>query len=242
MARLLTRREAIQSITLLTGAGLFMLTGCERAGSQPSSAFSSESSASVSAASGAANSAVGKIITVYFSHPETGKPDNMTTEQDNSTVVIDGTVLGNVQYMAQTIQQTVGGDIFRIEPAVAYSTDHETVVDQASDEKVQKARPVLASMPDNLSDYDTVFLGYPIWWADLPMVLYTFLGQADLSGKTIVPFVCHGGSGFAGTRETIAQIQSNANILADQGLAISRNDIQDEGANVASWAQGIIEG
>lgn len=181
-----------------------------------------------------------RILTVFFSMPETDDPNNMTQEEDNSTVVIDGAVFGNVQYMANIIQETVGGDVYRIEAAVPYTTDHEALVDQASEEKASAARPALLADAPDLSDYDVVFFGYPIWWSDFPMVVYTFLEQTDMAGKTVVPFVCHGGSDFAGTRETLAGLQSNANVLTDDGLSISRNSIQDAGDQVASWAQSVI--
>lgn len=83
----------------------------------------------------------GKILVVYFSMPETTDPDNMTEEEDNSVVVIDGEVLGNTQYVAYVIQENTGADIFRIEPATPYPTDHDTLVDLAAEEQDQDARP-----------------------------------------------------------------------------------------------------
>ena len=83
-----------------------------------------------------------------------------------------------------------------------------------------------------------VFLGYPNWNADLPMPLYTFLEQTDLSGKTIIPFVTHGGSGFSRTQSTIAELQPNATVRED-GLTLSRNDVADSAEQVTAWAQGL---
>lgn len=145
-----------------------------------------------------------KSLVVYFSMPETTDPENMTTEEENSVVVIDGEVLGNTQYVAYIIQEHTGSDIFRIEPEVPYPTDHSTLVDLASGEKAAGARPAIAGSISDLEQYDTIFLGYPNWWGDMPMILYTFLDTYDFSGKTIVPFNTHGGSGFS---DTIATIQ-----------------------------------
>lgn len=80
-------------------------------------------------------------LVVYFSQPETDNPDNMTQEEDNSTVVIDGKVLGNTQYMAQVIAENTNSDIFKIEPSIPYPTDHTTLVNQASEEKQDKGSP-----------------------------------------------------------------------------------------------------
>lgn len=102
-------------------------------------------------------------LVVYFSMPETTDPNNMTTEEANSTVVINGEVLGNTQYMAYVIQDTAGANIFRIIPETPYPTDHDTLVDQARDEQDEDARPAIRDeIPaDEFAQYDTVFVGYP---------------------------------------------------------------------------------
>lgn len=178
-----------------------------------------------------------KSLVVYFSMPETTDPDKMTTHEDNSTVVIDNKVLGNTQYMAYVIQETTGADIFRIEPAKPYPTNHATLVDLAAEEKDAKARPAIAAQIENFAQYDTVFIGYPIWWKDLPMILYTFFEEYDFSGKTIVPFSTHGGSGFAGTPKTIQQLEPKAKML--DGLTISRDLIQNAAQQIVDWVNGL---
>ncbi len=175
-------------------------------------------------------------LVVYFSMPETTDPNNMTTEEANSTVIIDGVVLGNTQYMAYVIQETAGADIFRIIPEVPYPTDHRTLVDLASNEKAQNARPAIKDSVD-LSEYDTVFVGYPNWWGDMPMIMYTFFEAYDFSGKTIVPFNTHGGSGFSSTISTIRRLEPNATVR--DGLSISRNNIQDAEQEIVTWVTGL---
>ncbi|MCI8283867.1 MAG: flavodoxin [Firmicutes bacterium] len=169
--------------------------------------------------------------------PETTDPNNMTQEEDNSVVVIDGEVLGNTQYMANVIKETADADIFRIEPKTPYPTDHSALVDLASDEQTQNARPEIAAQIENLDNYDTIFIGYPIWWSDMPMILYTFFDEYDFSGKTIVPFSTHGGSSFAGTPDRIAELEPNAEIL--EGLTISRNHIQDAEQEIIDWVKNL---
>ena len=179
-----------------------------------------------------------RSLVVYFSMPETDDAENMTEEEDNSVVVMNGEVLGNTQYMANVIAEHTDSDIFRIEPETPYPTDHETLVDIASEEQEENARPAIDGNIGNLDDYNVIYVGYPIWWSDMPMILYTFFDEYDLSGKTIVPFGTHGGSGFAGTIDVIAELEPNANVIED-GLTISRDDIEDAESDIIAWVENI---
>ena len=105
-------------------------------------------------------------------------------------------------------------------------------------ERAEGARPALATQVEDLSRYDVIFLGYPNWNADLPMPLYTFLESVDLSGKTILPFTVHGGSGFSRTISTIQELQPGATVIED-GLSISRNSVAEAQSAVAEWMQGL---
>ena len=177
-------------------------------------------------------------LVVYFSMPETDNAENMTEEEDNSVVVIDGEVLGNTQYMANVIAEHTRSDIFRIEPMTPYPTDHETLVDIASEEQDENARPAIQESIENLDDYDVIYVGYPIWWSDMPMILYTFFDEYDLSGKTIVPFSTHGGSGFAGTIDIIEELEPDATVI-ENGLTISRDDIENAESDIITWVENI---
>ncbi len=178
------------------------------------------------------------ILIVYFSMPETNSPGSMTREEDNSVVVINGSVLGNTQYVAMLIQKMTGGDMFRITPTSPYPTDHATLVDMAREEQRRNARPGIAGRMEHPDNYDTVFLGYPNWWADMPMILYTFLESYDLSGKTVIPFNTHGGSGFSRTIETIAALQPGARVLRN-GFSVSRNSVDRSAPDVERWLTEI---
>lgn len=179
-----------------------------------------------------------KTLVVYFSMPETSKTDNLTTDEENSVVVIDGKVLGNTQYIANVIQENTGADIFRIEPQTPYPTDHDALVNLAKEEQNKKARPAMSANVENLSGYDTIFIGYPNWWGDMPMILYTFFEQNDLSGKTIIPFNTHGGSGFSSTIDTIAKLEPNATVN-ENGFTVSRNDVHNAAADVINWLEKL---
>ena len=88
-----------------------------------------------------------------------------------------------------------------------------------------------------MDDYGVVFIGYPIWWSDMPQILYTFFDTYDFSGKTIIPFSTHGGSGFAGTPRTIQGLEPNATML--DGLTISRNNIQNARQEIIDWVNDL---
>ncbi|MDE6852745.1 MAG: flavodoxin [Lachnospiraceae bacterium] len=176
-----------------------------------------------------------KILICYFSFPET---DGTDASSSASRVVINGEMKGAMQYMAEIISDTTGGDLFRIETVQEYPGTHEPLVDQAANEKADSARPELLTHIDNLDDYDTIFIGYPNWWADMPMPLYTFLEEYDLSEKTIIPFNSHGGSRFSNTIETIASYEPSAEVITD-GFTVSRDDVVDVKADLVEWVRNI---
>lgn len=194
----------------------------------PNESTPEESSSQTNESTPTPSNTNGKNLVVYFL-----MPDNV----DDSTVVIDGETLGNTQYMAYVIQETVGADIFRIEPETPYPTDHDELVDIAREEQSNNARPAIKDTIENFDTYENIFVGYPNWWGDMPMILYSFFDEYDFSGKTIIPFNTHGGSGFSGTISTIKELEPNAEVL--DGKSISRNDIQDAEQEIVDWVNSL---
>ena len=186
------------------------------------------------------NDSESKILIAYFSLPENADTSGVDAVAGASIVLNNEKVLGNTEYMAYAIQEAVGGDLFRIETVQQYPLEHEPLVEMADEEQNGNARPELLNRVENMEQYDTIFLGYPNWWGDMPMPLYTFLEEYDLSGKTIIPFSSHGGSGFSRTESTIAQMQPNASV-SENGLTVSRNDVADSYEDVFQWAENIID-
>ncbi len=152
------------------------------------------------------NTKTGKILVLYFSQS------------------------GNTEAVANIIHNEVGGDIVKLETVQTYPSDYNELVDYAQKEQKQNARPELKTKIDNIEQYDTIFLGYPNWWADMPMPLYTFLDEYDLSGKTIAPFITHGGSGLSGTPDKIKKEEPNATVT--EGLAVSGSNAKNSGSTV----------
>lgn len=167
-----------------------------------------------------------KILVTYFSVPETDEADNMTSDEDNSTVVIDDEVLGNTQYVATLIKTQTNSDIVRLEPQAPYPTNHDDLLERASEEMNSDKTVELATTIDNFDNYDIIFVGYPIWNADIPPVIDTFLESYDFNNKTVIPFSTHGGSGLAGTPETIANKLTNANVITN-AFTLSRNNMEN---------------
>ena len=224
-----------------------MFTGCGSSSAknnQTTKNDSAEKSSDINSSSNAVTEAVQNntdnenILIAYFSVPENVDTDGIDANSGASIVVKNKDVLGNMQYMAMTIQEAIGGELFRIETKEKYPLEHETLVNQAKEEQNEDARPELATHIENVEQYDMIFIGYPNWWGDMPQPLYTFLEEYDFSGKTIIPFNSHGGSGFSNTIEEIKKLQSNATVR-DDGLSISRNDVADSEQEITDWAKGL---
>ncbi len=115
---------------------------------------------------------------------------------------------GNTAILAKMIASKTGSDIFEIVPEKAYPKNYRECTNVAKDEQRKNARPAYKGDIDT-SGYDTIYIGYPIWWGDLPMVVYTFLENHDLNEKTIFPFCTHEGSGLSGTDNNIKKLYKN---------------------------------
>lgn len=178
------------------------------------------------------------VLIAYFSVPEDVDTEGIDANAGASIVVREGQVMGNLEYMADVIQQTIGGDLFRIETVEEYPLDHEPLVDQAAEEQDEEARPELSIQIENPDQYDTILLGYPNWWADLPMPLYSFFDEYDLSGKTIIPFNSHNGSRFSNTISTIQELEPDATVIED-GFTVNERDVPDAAGDIADWLDEI---
>ena len=145
---------------------------------------------------------------------------------------------GNTERVAEFIQQTVGGDLFEIQTVKEYAVDYTQCTEEAKEELRAKARPELKEYPDSLDSYDTIFLGYPNWWGTMPMACYTFLEKYNMSGKTIIPFCTHEGSGMGGSEREIKKTCPEA--VLKKGLPIHGAEAAESAAEVSAWAKGSI--
>ena len=168
---------------------------------------------------------------------ENSNENTETTPNAEKVLVLYFSQSGNTEAVANFIHDAVGGDIVKLETETPYPSDYDELVDYAQEEQRENARPALSTNIDNIDEYDTIFLGYPNWWGDMPMPIYTFLDEYDLSGKTIAPFITHGGSGLSGTPENIKEEEPNATVT--EGLAVSGSSSRNAQSTVNNWLSQI---
>lgn len=140
---------------------------------------------------------------------------------------------GNTETLAGMIQAETGGDLFEIEPAEAYTDDYNELLEIASQEQEDGARPALTGKVEDWADYGTVFVGYPNWWNDAPMAVLTFLESYDCSGKRVIPFCTSGGGGFGRSLESVKDAAAGAEVL--DGFHVSGSSVANAGEDVAEW-------
>ena len=144
---------------------------------------------------------------------------------------------GNTENVANSIKDQIGSDIFEIVPQAPYSDDFDTVVDLAREEQRTDARPEISGSIDNIAQYDVIYVGYPNWWGDMPMILYTFFDTYDLSGKTVALFCTSGGSGLSGTVNEVKSLEPNATVT--QGLHIGSGSSSNPDNAVSEWLNAL---
>ena len=145
---------------------------------------------------------------------------------------------GNTEQVAQIIQQETGGDLFEIAPATPYTDDYNELLDIAQQEQSDNARPELASQVENWEQYDTIFVGYPNWWSDAPMAVYTFVESYDWDGKTLVPFNTSASGGFGRSLSGLEESVFGATIL--EGISFTERTLGDAQSEVAAWLDGLM--
>lgn len=156
---------------------------------------------------------VGKILVVYFSRT------------------------GTTQTVANHIVELTGADVFRIEAANPYPADYTECTQRATQEKNTDARPAITGTVENMADYDTVFIGYPIWYSSRPMIIATFLETYDFSGRSVIPFCTHGGSGRANSFNEVAAHTPNS--THPEGIAISSSQASSSRSLIQTWLRGL---
>lgn len=174
------------------------------------------------------------LLVAYFSYAENAAlPDDVDASASASIQPWNSTLTGNTGVVADMIAQATGADLFSIRTVEQYPDTYDATLDQGQQEQSDGARPELATHLENLDSYDTIFLGFPNWWGDMPMAVYTFLDEVDLSGKTVIPFVTSGGSGFSNTISTIQQMEPQATV--QEGLSIGASSATGAQQQVESW-------
>lgn len=176
-----------------------------------------------------AEEATNHILTVYFSVAENSEVDVASSA---SVTQWNGNAVGTISVLANMIHDHVGGELYSIDTSVEYPVD--TLIDYAADEQEKNVRPELINHIENFDQYDTIFIGYPTWWYDLPMVMYSFFGEYDFSGRTIILFNTHNGSRFSGTIQTIEQLEPNATVI-ENGFTVNERNAANSQSDIDKW-------
>lgn len=142
---------------------------------------------------------------------------------------------GNTKGVAEEIERQTGADLFEITLVNPYSSDYNTVLEEAQRDQNEQARPELAGQVENMEQYDTVLLGYPNWWASIPMPIASFLEEYDFSGKTIIPFCSHGGGRFGQSLTAITKLAPDA-VMGD-ALDIHYSGGSSLSSDVSAWLE-----
>ena len=233
-------RKRIQNLICLALAFVLVLSmaACGRTGNSPeqtSSAAPSEETGSPAASAADADADEShpegsRILVVYFSR----------TGEQYTVGVIDH---GNTAIVAEMIAEETGADLFEVLPEDDhYPMTYAELTDVAKKEQNEKARPAYAGDVPDLSQYDTVFIGAPVWWGDWPMIMYTFFEEnaEALSGKTLVPFSTHEGSGLSGFDKKLSSAIPGSSVQS--GFAARGNDCQNDQDSVRSAVNDWIAG
>ena len=176
-----------------------------------------------------------RILIAYFTYGENAPLADGVDATSSASIQYraDGSITGNTGIVADMIAEATGGQLFSILTAEQYPDSYNATIDAGQAEKNNGTMPELSSHIENLEDYDTIFLGVPNWWYGMPMAIYSFLDEYDFSGKTIVPFVTSGGSGFSNAISEIESAEPGATVL--EGLSIGGGSATSAQDDVADW-------
>ncbi|HWT76468.1 MAG TPA: flavodoxin [Mobilitalea sp.] len=141
--------------------------------------------------------------------------------------------VGNTEVAATMIQELTGCDKFHIETVKSYPTDYTETTEVAQQELRKNVRPELTGHVENMDSYEVIFLGYPNWWGTMPMAVYTFLEEYDFTGKTIIPFCTHEGSGMGHSESDIKKLCPYAEV--QKGLAIRGGSVKGAKNDIMRW-------
>lgn len=220
-----------------TAALTLALTACASGGAEPSASSSAAPAASAQQTAQVPQGAH-KILIAYFAYGENAElPAGADASASASVQPTADGMTGNTGLVARDIQKAAGGDLFSIRTEKPYPPTYQATVDLGREEQQQGARPALATHIQNLADYDVIFLGYPNWWGDMPMPLYTFLDEYDLSGKTIIPFCTSGGSALSDTVEAIRKAEPNAVVM--DGFHVGASSAANAENAVTNWVKSL---
>lgn len=238
------RKMNMDRRTFVAGAGALVLAGCGGGGARSDQSDQSQSNqsgqadvaptgesaandgpAGAAVSDGSASGDNGKVLVAFYSRADENYPNEWLE-------------VGHTKVMAGYIAEALAADTYEIVPVEAYPQGYDECCDVALEEQRSDARPAIANALPDVSGYDTVVIGCPIWWGDEPMIVRTFLEGVDLAGKVVVPFTTHAGSGMGSVPANLQAAIPDARFL--DGLAIAGTDVDGARDQVVEWAKGLV--
>ena len=223
---------------LLAAVMALTLTACENSSNTHNTTDNAKSQETTAANTGNVGSATASDTTSDL--PSSDPSDTQTA--DNKILVVYFSWSGHLDSMAHWVADETGGDLYRVTAKDPYPDDYNQTADRAKQEQDNDERPeiMIDLTEEQMAQYDTVFFGFPVWWYDLPMSMWTFLESYDFSGKTIIPFFSHeGSSNGAGALPTIEKLAEGATVRSDDALSIRGGSVADSEEDVCEWVQGL---
>ena len=220
------KKLALFAFVLMTA---LLAAACGGTGTSASTSGEKSAATETSTSAGTATRTDGKKILVAF-YSRTGE-----------NYAVGNIAKGNTHIVADMIAEMTRADTCEIKTVKEYPADYKETTEVAKQELAENARPALATQVPNMADYDVVFLGYPIWWSDLPMPVYTFLESYDFSGKTIVPFATSAGDVLTGKERDIPNYAKGAKMLDGIGIEGKRAQENPDSVRpeVEKWLTGL---
>lgn len=169
--------------------------------------------------------------------------EDQKMSKDSKTLVVYFSWSGHLKQMAHWVADETGGDLVRVLAKDEYPEDYDETTDRAKKELDDGIRPEInvKLTADQMKQYDTVFIGYPVWWYDLPMPMWTFLESVDLKGKTVIPMFSHeGSSDGADSLDTLKKLAKGADVKTDDALSVQGTKVKDSEEEVRDWVKKVV--
>lgn len=174
-----------------------------------------------------------KILVVYFSRVGNTQFKNNVDASTAASIIANNNRIGTTEYVANVIKNQLNADIRLIETVDKYTDNFDDLVDKNHDEMNKNYYPQIKPLNIDISKYNTVFIGYPVWANNVPMAVLSFIRDYNLSGKTIIPFCTHDGYGAGRSYSSIRNMVKNANVL--DGLALDSSNIESKNNQIINW-------
>ena len=223
---------------LLAAVMALTLAACGTGSNTQDSSDNTKAQETTAADTGNADSATASDATSDL--PSSDPSDTQTA--DNKILVVYFSWSGHLDSMAHWVADETGGDLYRVTAKDPYPENYNQTADRAKQEQDNDVRPeiVVDITEEQIAQYDTVFFGFPVWWYDLPMSMWTFLESYDFSGKTIIPFFSHeGSSNGAGALPTIEKLAEGATVRSDDALSIRGGKVDGSENDVREWVKDL---